>query len=266
MNVYTSKDRHVVYLGLNGPSIWRNKKLANTINLAMPGDPGFNLAFRGDPESVAGHSTAYAKFDDLLKRAEAGDFDERRDPSTFRWRDIWYVARLLGIVRSDETQREARRLKALVDVQVKHGFGKQIAKGVYSVEPDPPQRKHADHLDESDFPGPPRAENRQDFSAMTPHKHEDGYARQKLWQAVDALIGKDPIEMRLSFTAHPLRQLQPEQIPPSIAEELHAVLDELTRTPMTDGEKYLPRQVSREEAAKLSDRIFSMFVQVMGGL
>jgi hypothetical protein len=142
-NIYTSKDRRVVYLGLNGPSIWRNKKLANTINLAMPGDHGFNLAFRGDSDSMAGHRTAYAKFDDLLKRAEAGEFEERSEPSTMRWRDIWYVARLLGIVRPDETQREARRLKAIVDVQVKNGFGKQIARGIYSVEADPPQRKAA---------------------------------------------------------------------------------------------------------------------------
>jgi hypothetical protein len=97
---------------------------------------------------------------------------------------------------------------------------------------------------------------------------EHRYARQKLCEALDILVGSGPIEERLTHVVRPLRQLQPDQIPPLITEELHAVLGTLTKTPLvsSDGSDYLPRQVTPEEGAKLARRIFSMFVQLLGGL
>jgi hypothetical protein len=75
------------------------------------------------------------------------------------------------------------------------------------------------------------------------------------------LIATGPIEMRLTYAAEHLIHLTPSQIPTSIADEFGAVYAELTRTRL-DG----PRSVSPEEGEKLAERIFSMFVKVMGGL
>jgi hypothetical protein len=86
-------------------------------------------------------------------------------------------------------------------------------------------------------------------------------ARKKLWDAVGCLIATGPIEMRLTYAAGHLIHLGPRQIPPSIADEFGAVYAELTKTRL-DG----PRSVSPEEGEKLAERIFSMFVKVMGGL
>jgi hypothetical protein len=86
-------------------------------------------------------------------------------------------------------------------------------------------------------------------------------ARKKLWDAVGCLIATGPIEMRLTYATGHLIHLAPSQIPPSIADEFGAVYAELTKTRL-DG----PRSVGPEEGEKLAERIFSMFVKVMGGL
>lgn len=92
------------------------------------------------------------------------------------------------------------------------------------------------------------------------------YAKEKLYEALHALVGSSPIEQRLTFAAGALILLQPDQIPPQIAQDLRAALDVLTKTPLSDSHSYTPRPVTPEEGVELAHKILSMFVDLMGGL
>jgi hypothetical protein len=102
--------------------------------------------------------------------------------------------------------------------------------------------------------------------AMT--THNDDYARQKLYEALCALVGDGPIDKRMTFAADTLAQLQlqPNRIPPSIAEEIHAVHSALTKTPLSHYRGYTLRNITTEDGEKLAQRILGMFVTLMGGL
>jgi hypothetical protein len=94
----------------------------------------------------------------------------------------------------------------------------------------------------------------------------DDYARQKLFEALYALVGDGTIDKRLTFAADYVITLQPNQIPTSIAEEFEAVRDKLTKTPLTHERGYTLRNITTEEGEKLAQRILGMFVTLMGGL
>jgi hypothetical protein len=86
---------------------------------------------------------------------------------------------------------------------------------------------------------------------VTPRQHEDSYARQKLYEAVGALIGDSPIDKRLRSAPAPAR---------AIAAPANSGIDR-------KGIECCPRPLDTPaHGEKLADRIFSMFVEVMGGL
>jgi hypothetical protein len=94
------------------------------------------------------------------------------------------------------------------------------------------------------------------------------YAKQKLFEAVYSLIGSSSIQERLTFAAVPLIILrsQPETPPVEIRGEFDALMQTLTKVPLSTGTGYTPRPVTSEEGEKLARQILSMFVTVMGGL
>ena len=94
-----------------------------------------------------------------------------------------------------------------------------------------------------------------------------GYAKQKLYEAVHALVGRDEIQRRLTFATVPMIHLQDRDIPETIKVEFEAVKRALLRTPLADPQRgYLPRQISDEEAELLAQRILGLLTEVMGGL
>jgi hypothetical protein len=83
-----------------------------------------------------------------------------------------------------------------------------------------------------------------------------GYAKEKVYEALNALVGSSPLRRRLSDATHFLSLLHhPQQIPPEIADELRDVRQALDRLPQ--------REIDR---ALLARRILSMFVKLTGGL
>jgi hypothetical protein len=97
----------------------------------------------------------------------------------------------------------------------------------------------------------------------------DDYAKQKLFEALHALVGAGPIQERLTFAAVALLQLrapQPSHIPPKIAGMFHAVVDDLTATPLSDSRGYTPRPLADDKAQEIARHILSMHVDLTGGL
>ena len=98
------------------------------------------------------------------------------------------------------------------------------------------------------------------------------YGRQKLWQAVDALAtGTGTIQERLESAAmglHGLRSFE-DQLPVELHRELEATSQDLTKVPAQGNEGRIRatlRTMSDEEGAKLAQRIFSLYIELRGGI
>lgn len=97
------------------------------------------------------------------------------------------------------------------------------------------------------------------------------YGREKFYQAIDALAASAaPIQKRLVLAATFLIRLKPEEdLPETLHEEFHAVWHELTREQAVGNEGNLEattRKLTDEDASKLAERIFGMYVELRGGI
>ncbi|WP_257167539.1 hypothetical protein [Bradyrhizobium sp. SRS-191] len=94
------------------------------------------------------------------------------------------------------------------------------------------------------------------------------YAKQKLYEAIRSLTGVGTIQERLTFAALPLVILENpnDEVPAELRAELADVVRALTAKPLSDASGYTPREISDEDAGRLSDRIVSLLVRIMGGL
>lgn len=99
---------------------------------------------------------------------------------------------------------------------------------------------------------------------------DDRYAKQKFWEAAEALIGPEPLQLRLRYAVLPLAVLRAssgsnQHLPPDIELRFNRLMDALTAQSPEPGEAFPPIQVSDIEARKLAHEIFSIFVEVMDG-
>jgi hypothetical protein len=90
---------------------------------------------------------------------------------------------------------------------------------------------------------------------------DDSYAKQKFFEAVAALIGTEPLQERLRFALSSLSTLRAsggtvQHLSPDLELQFQKLMEKLKP----------PLEVSDDEAKKLADEIFSIFVKVMGGL
>ncbi|MBB5063936.1 hypothetical protein [Granulicella mallensis] len=98
------------------------------------------------------------------------------------------------------------------------------------------------------------------------------YGRQKLWQAVHSLAtGTGNIQERLESAMMGLNGLQSNQewLPVEVRHKLEAIIQELTRTPAQGSEgriKATLRMMSNEEGSELAGRIFSLYIELRGGI
>jgi hypothetical protein len=98
------------------------------------------------------------------------------------------------------------------------------------------------------------------------------YGRQKLWQALDSLVtGTGSIQERLEGAAMSLTVLRAtkEWLPIELGPKLEAILHELSKTPAQGSEgsiKATLRMMSDEEGSKLAQRIFSLYIELRGGI
>lgn len=101
---------------------------------------------------------------------------------------------------------------------------------------------------------------------------DDRYAKQRFSEAVAALIGSASLQKRLRFALLSLAKLRSsggtvQHLSPDLELRFQKLMERLTaKLPPDTGEPYPPLEVSGDEAKALADEIFSMFVEVMGGL
>jgi hypothetical protein len=95
------------------------------------------------------------------------------------------------------------------------------------------------------------------------------YGREKLYEAVNALVGSDAIQMRLTNATEALSPLalQPDpDLPAELRDRFDALWLALTELPLSDEHDSTPRPVTDEEGAKLAREILSLYTEAMGGL
>ncbi|HTW72967.1 MAG TPA: hypothetical protein VME47_24030 [Acetobacteraceae bacterium] len=97
------------------------------------------------------------------------------------------------------------------------------------------------------------------------------YVREKLWAAVDCLVGAEPIRQRLADAAMSLVGLTADDLPTDeLKQRYSAVMDALTKHPADyEGEGSIAsstRKLTDEEADKLGYEIYSMYIKVRGGI
>lgn len=83
---------------------------------------------------------------------------------------------------------------------------------------------------------------------------QNGYAREKLYQALRSLLTDRSIQDRLAGASTYLLRLKASDFPKEQAEEFEAIMNELSKQPTSD------------EGAKLADRILSLYIQLRGGI
>jgi len=92
------------------------------------------------------------------------------------------------------------------------------------------------------------------------------YAKQKLCDAVYALIGSSTIDRRLTYAASYLMLLQSRDLPAGMRDDFEKLLKKLTRIPLSSATSPLPRPISEDDALELAKAILSTLVQLLGGL
>jgi hypothetical protein len=97
-------------------------------------------------------------------------------------------------------------------------------------------------------------------------KKMSGYFKQKLNEALQALVADREINMRLTYSAQPLVILQAEHVPHQYLERLNIIRSKLTETPLSSDQGYVPRQLPLDQAVALAGDILGLFTDVMGGL
>jgi hypothetical protein len=94
------------------------------------------------------------------------------------------------------------------------------------------------------------------------------YQWQKLYSAIESLIGNGPLQERLAYAAQALLRLSTPLAPEfrtHLKEEFQSIWRELTRIPAEGNEgsiRATTSAMSNEEAKKISNRIFRLFCEV----
>ena len=92
------------------------------------------------------------------------------------------------------------------------------------------------------------------------------YAKQKLCDAVYALIGSSTIDRRLTYAASYLMLLQSRDLPTGMRDDFEKLMRKLTRVPLSSATAPMPRPISEDDALDLAKAILSTLVQLLGGL
>jgi hypothetical protein len=105
---------------------------------------------------------------------------------------------------------------------------------------------------------------------MSVESDRNGYAVQKLGQALDCLVNEGPLRLRLTHAAYHLLGLRTAWSVPkessAIAERVGSIADELTKEPLCLGDHLLPRShISPKRAKFLAKEILALYTEACGG-
>jgi hypothetical protein len=93
-----------------------------------------------------------------------------------------------------------------------------------------------------------------------------GYLKQKLCEALHALVSDGHIDQRLSYAAGYFVQMQDRDVPDEYRDKFMEIKSRLTQIKLSSDRGYVPRPISTDDANELASDILSLFVRVMGGL
>jgi hypothetical protein len=102
------------------------------------------------------------------------------------------------------------------------------------------------------------------------------YPREKLWQALDSLVGDGTIQQRLEAAAMSLTRLQerdftglPDYPAEGLQEQFRKIMQALTNVAAGAGEGTIAattRQLTNEQGDKIAKEILSLYIAVRDGL
>jgi ferric-dicitrate binding protein FerR (iron transport regulator) len=94
--------------------------------------------------------------------------------------------------------------------------------------------------------------------------------REKLWQAIDTLVGDGSIHQRLEYAAEYLIRLRPAEIPARERDDFADVMKALAEHPAEiPGEGQIRasvRKLTGEEAGAIGRKILSIYISLHGGI
>lgn len=92
-------------------------------------------------------------------------------------------------------------------------------------------------------------------------------AKQKFYEALYSLVSSHyRLRIRLTSAALSLNHLSPDEVPEHMRADFKQLMHDLTRTPLSDDYRYLPRDVTPREAERLAKKILEMYADLLGGL
>jgi hypothetical protein len=92
---------------------------------------------------------------------------------------------------------------------------------------------------------------------------DNNYATQKFYQAVDALIGPESLQMRLTYAIDSLIALQARDLPLGLHGDFKELRQALTREPLSDSSGILPRKLDDDEASRLATEILRIYTKLV---
>jgi hypothetical protein len=93
------------------------------------------------------------------------------------------------------------------------------------------------------------------------------YARQRLWQAVEALVGDGTVRERPGVARDMLLHLQPEQVPAHLRPEYLALMEALNDRAVRLGHEQFSRIITRRpKSGDMAKTILRLYIDARGGV
>jgi hypothetical protein len=93
-----------------------------------------------------------------------------------------------------------------------------------------------------------------------------GYARQKLFEALNVMVGSERLRLRLAYAANYLIPLKPTYFPVNCRQRFKDSRALLTQTPLSSKIRYEDRKITPAQTKRAAKQILLVYVHVSGGL
>jgi hypothetical protein len=93
-----------------------------------------------------------------------------------------------------------------------------------------------------------------------------GRARQKLFEALNVLVGPERLRLRLTYAADSLTKLTATDFPAESRQTFKELRGLLIQTPLSSSHRYEPRTITPKQARRAAETILDLYLKVSGGL
>lgn len=89
-------------------------------------------------------------------------------------------------------------------------------------------------------------------------------APNRLFEAMQLLVGPESIQMRLAYVAERILPIRPTEIPETLREQYMEIRRQLTSIPIfrPDSMDFVPRPISNEVGGEIAEKLLSMFLEM----